>query len=150
MKGKGIVKGIAAACLTCLVLLSSGSAVLGDAPLSKANVVTAKITPFMLYTNSTTTGFSISTSGTAAGYASVVGYKGTTTKIVIYLYLEKYSGGTWIIDGSWSSVSFSYRASLNVSKSVAHGYTYRLRGFYYVYSGSNYERTDVVSASLYY
>lgn len=100
--------------------------------------------------NSTTTGFSISASGLAAGHASVIGYKGTTTKIVIYLYLEKYAGGTWVIDGSWSSVTYSYRASLNFSATVTHGYTYRLRGFYYAYSGSAYERTDVTSESQYY
>jgi len=147
MKGKRIVKGLAATCLAITVLLGSSTAVLGDAPLRNANVTVAKITPFMLYTNSTTTGFNISASGLAEGYASVIGYKGTTTKIVIYLYLEKYAGGTWVIDGSWSSVTYSYRASMNVSATVTHGYTCRLRGFYYVYSGSAYERTDVTSES---
>jgi len=150
MKGRRIVKGLAATCLALMVLLGSATAVLGDAPLKNANVTVAKITPFMLYTNSTTTGFSISASGSAEGYASVIGYKGTTTKIIIYLYLEKYAGGTWVIDGSWSSVTYSYRASLNVSDTVTHGYTYRLRGFYYVYSGSAYERTIATSESQYY
>lgn len=150
MKGKKTVKGLAATCLALMILLVSTTAVQGDAPLRNAAVTVAKITPFMLYTNSTTTGFSISASGSAEGYASVIGYKGTTTKIVIYLYLEKYAGGTWVIDGSWSSVTFSYRASLNFSDMVTHGYTYRLKGFYYVYSGSAYERTVATSESQYY
>jgi hypothetical protein len=150
MKGKKIVKGIAATCLTCMVLLGSTAAVSGDAPVSNANITVAKITPYMLYTNSTTTGFNISASGSVTGYASVVGYKGITTKIVIYLYLEKFTGGTWTIDNSWSSSTFSYRTTLNISDTVTHGYTYRLRGFYYVYSGTAYERTDVASASQYY
>lgn len=150
MKGRMIIKSLASACLAIVLLLGSTTVVLGDTPLKNANAAIAKITPFMLYTNSTTTGFNISASGSAEGYASVNGYKGTTTKIVIYLYLEKYAGGTWVIDSSWSSVTYSYRASLNFSDTVTHGYTYRLRGFYYVYSGPLYERTIATSESQYY
>jgi len=157
MMGKRVIKGITAALLAMMVLLGSSTAVLAaDSAEPQMPAVSAEglegigITPDMLYANKITQSFDISSAGYVSGYGSVLGYQGTTTRITMYLYLEKYSGGTWVYDGSWSSTTYSYTAYLPISDTVSHGYTYRLRGVYYVYSGTAYERTVVYSPSEYY
>ena len=89
------------------------------------------------YTNSTSEGLSISSSGTATMTSRVTGYSGTTTKIDIYFYLQKY-------DGTWKNVK-TYKDTINNYYAVKEhtyspldkGYDYRLRCTYYVYGPNN-------------
>lgn len=89
------------------------------------------------YTSSTIEGLSISSSGTATMTSRVTGYSGTTTKIDIYFYLQKY-------DGTWKNVK-TYKDTINNYYAVKEhtyspldkGYDYRLRCTYYVYGPNN-------------
>ena len=149
MKGIKLFKGMAATCLALMVMLSSSAAVAGAETAKIGSISVPEITPYMLYTNSTTTGFDLTSSGVATGYASINGYA-STTKIVIFIFLEKYSGGKWLTDGAWTSTTYSDHAFLYFTDTVSHGYTYRVRGSYYVYSGTAYEHTTVYSGTEYY
>lgn len=89
------------------------------------------------YTSSTSEGLYINSSGTATMTSSVTGYSGTTTKIDIYFYLQKY-------DGSWKNVK-TYKDTIkswygvkeHVYSGLDKGYDYRLRCTYYVYGPNN-------------
>jgi len=149
MKGIKLFKSLAATCLALTVLLGSSAAVAGAETSKIGSIGVPEITPYMLYTNSTSTGFDLSSSGVATGFASIHGYS-SVTKIVIFLFLEKYSGGKWLTDGAATSTTYSSYAYLDFTDTVSHGYTYRVRGSYYVYSGTAYEHTTVYSGTEYY
>lgn len=103
------------------------------------------------YTNSTSEGLQISSSGTATMTSTVTGYRGTTTKIDIYFYLQKY-------DGSWKNVK-TYKDTVNDYYAVKEhtyspldkGYNYRLRCTYYVYGPNNqYDHFMEYTSTKYY
>lgn len=103
------------------------------------------------YTSSTTEGLSISSSGVATMRSSVTGYLGTTTKIDIYFYLQKY-------DGTWKNVK-TYKDTVNSYYAVKEhtyspldkGYNYRLRCTYYVYGPNNqYDHFMEYTSTKYY
>lgn len=101
------------------------------------------------YTTTTSQGMSIK-NGTATMTADVGGIKGTTTQIVIYMYLQQQ-------DGTWKNI-FTSRDSYNdYSAAVEHtysscatGYSYQTRFVYYVYSGSSYETITAYSSTYIY
>lgn len=92
------------------------------------------------YTNSTSEDLVISSNGTATMTVSVIGYKGTTTKIKIVIDLQKYSGGTWKkVKTYMDTVNSWYAAKEHIYSGLDKGYTYRLKCTYTVYSGTNNE-----------
>lgn len=105
------------------------------------------------YTNSVTQNLSIS-NGSATMTSSVTGYNGTTTKIEIYFYLQKYSGGTWKNIKTYKDTVNSWYAvkehTYTSSTDITHGYKYRLRCTYYVYSGRSYEHFMEYTDEKYY
>ena len=86
--------------------------------------------------------------------SSVTGYNGTTTKIEIYFYLQKYSGGTWKNIKTYKDTVNSWYAvkehTYTSSTDITHGYKYRLRCTYYVYSGRSYEHFMEYTDEKYY
>lgn len=68
--------------------------------------------------------------GTAYCSASVTGYSSNTSKVSIYLYLQKYKNGEWTTETSWSDSADSYTLTMNESASVSRG-RYRLKASYY-------------------
>ena len=105
------------------------------------------------YTNSTSEGLHIN-NGSATMTSSVTGYNGTTTKIEIYFYLQKYSGGTWKNIKTYKDTVHSWYAvkehTYTSSTDITHGYKYRLRCTYYVYSGRSYEHFMEYTDEKYY
>lgn len=92
------------------------------------------------YTNYTDQGLSINSSGKATMFASVKGYSGTTTKIIMYMYLQQYKNGGWTnLTSTQDTIYSSSGSKQHYYSTCAKGYTYRLRCSYYVYSGNNYE-----------
>lgn len=68
--------------------------------------------------------------GVAKCSASVTGYSSNTNSVSIYMYLQKYSNGTWSNIASWSESADDYTLSIYKTKSVSSG-RYRLKASYY-------------------
>jgi len=90
------------------------------------------------YINMTTTVLSVS-SGQATCVGSVSGYKGTTTKVVITLHLERKlaSSSTWTTFASDPAKTFNdWTGTYQMKKTVTSGYQYRVRAVYTAFAGS--------------
>jgi hypothetical protein len=124
-----------AMCLLLLILLFSFSLV----PEAFAVNLSGVITPYYSYTNTTKTDLYISSSGLATATGNVVGYQDKTTKVNMYLYLQRYDGSNWVNIENWSKSDENYRLTLTGTSYVSKGYTYRVKAYYYVYSGTDYE-----------
>lgn len=123
-----------AMCLLLTLLFS-----LSLVPEAFAANINGVITPFYDYTNTTKTDLYISPNGLATATGSVTGYQGKTTKINMYLYLQRYDGINWVDTDNWSKSDENYRLTLTSTSYVSKGYTYRIKAYYYVYSGTDYE-----------
>jgi len=91
-------------------------------------------------------GFSVS-GGTASSVITVQGYSKVTT-IVVYTYIQKKVNGVWTnvyqgIDKVNSNYIYAIRST---TSGIAKGYTYRLRGRIYAYTGTTYELVTVYSS----
>ncbi len=102
------------------------------------------VMPCFEYTNTTATSLSISTNGTATCLATLNGYSGTTTKIVIKMTLQKKTLLWWSTEESWSTTINSWYGGLSKTASVGSG-TYRVKVEFTVYSGSNSEEITTYS-----
>ena len=80
--------------------------------------------------------------------ASVICSSTSVDRIVIYMYLQTYSGGTWTTVGSWSQTFYSTSATLYKVAYAPPGYTYRVKGSYYVYSGAQSEHVVDYSSTV--
>ncbi len=93
------------------------------------------------YTDSVYAGLSLNTSGYATVSCSVSGYQGTTTKIIVYTYLQELVDGEWVNVNSVSHTTNNWHAENEdyLSPAVPWGHDYRTRNSIYVYSGNSYE-----------
>lgn len=132
--------------LICLVLLAVPSISLHASALEQqTKEEPIAITPQYLYTSSTSTNIGISNS-VATCLGSVIGYNGVTTKVHIYLYLQKLVNGSWTTCAQNNQVFNTYRGTFSMTPYVDRGGNqYRVKASYYVYSGSKYE--NIVSYS---
>lgn len=102
------------------------------------------------YTATTSQGIGVKDK-TATANISVTGYKGTATRIVAYMYIQQLSGGNWVTLDSHRYEFDSWHGDKEITYSPCpHGYTYRLKASYYVYSGSQYEYISATSANFVY
>ena len=138
--------------ISMLLVLAMGSPMAAASQSLSDSLVDASISPspMLVYIHNTTTTISISPSGLAVASGSVSGYQGETDEVWIYLYLEQNVNGTWVTYASWSGFFQSYKGMLSGSKYVPHGYAYRVRGSYYVWSGNNYEQITVYTNPRFY
>ena len=91
------------------------------------------------YTSSCSSDISVSGS-TITAKSSVIGYNGTTTKVVIKQTLQKKtSSGTWTSAGTASSTTNSYRATLSKKYTGLSSGNYRLKSVFTVYAGNKSE-----------
>lgn len=87
----------------------------------------------------------------ATACVSVTGYKGTATKIVIYMYIQQLNNGSWKTLDSHRYEFDNWHALKEITYSPCpHGYTYRLKANYYVYSGTDYEYISATTANYVY
>ena len=124
-----------AICFLLLILLFSFSLV----PEAFAVNLNGVIIPYYDYTNTTKTDLYISSSGLATATGNLIGYQDRTTNVNMYLYLQRYDGRNWVDIVSWSKSVEDYKLTLTGTSYVSKGYTYRVKAYYYVYSGSDYE-----------
>lgn len=82
--------------------------------------------------------------GKAQCVASVIGYTGTTTKVVIKMTLQKKTLLWWSKVQEWSSTTNSYTAAMSKTVSVESG-NHRVKLEATVYSGSNSEEITIYS-----
>lgn len=106
--------------------------------------IEADVVPCFEYTDSTTTTLSISTSGKAICSATIYGYSGTTTKIVVNMTLQKKTLFWWSTEESWSTTVNNWHGTFTENASVSSG-TYRVKVEFTVYSGSNSEEVTTYS-----
>lgn len=91
------------------------------------------------YTRSCSSDISVSNK-TITAKSSVIGYNGTTTKVVIKQTLQKKtSSGIWTSAGSANSTTNSYRATLSKKYTGLSSGKYRLKSVFTVYAGNNSE-----------
>ncbi len=89
----------------------------------------------------------------AYGFTTVQGYlegvRGQTTRVTIYLYLQKYIGGTWTNIASWNQTFYDDSGSMTENSLVSSGYYYRVKGSYYAYIGTSYDHVYDYSSVIY-
>ena len=113
---------------------------------------TAEVTsaqPRLSYTNYVSTSLSITTAGSARSIAEVAGYDGITTKIKITMKLQQYIALQWTTIAEWTGTFNDSWGALSKTKTVYTG-RYRVKVNATVYSGSAYEKTEVISQEKYY
>ena len=87
----------------------------------------------------------------ATACADVTGYKDKVTKIVMYIYIQQLNNGSWKTLDSHRYEFVSWHAAKEIYYSPCpHGYTYRLKTSYYVYSGTDYEYISGYSPNFVY
>lgn len=102
------------------------------------------------YTESTAQSLSVENKE-ATAYARVSGYDDKATKVVIYMYIQQLKDGSWKTIDSHRYEKDSWHLSKEITYSPCpHGYTYRLKTSYYVYSGTEYEYISAKSANFVY
>lgn len=102
------------------------------------------------YTSSTTQALSVE-SREATALADVTGYKDKVTKIVIYMYIQQLNNGSWkTLDSHRYEFDKWYATKEIYYSPCPHGYTYRLKTSYYVYSGTDYEYISGYSPNFVY
>lgn len=107
------------------------------------------ISPRYIYISDASAYLSIS-AGKAQASGTLVGIRGTTTKIVVSMYLQKKtSSGGWITEKYWSETFNSHSAYISKSQSVAKG-TYRVKAVFTAYKGSSSELTTKYSTEKVY
>lgn len=82
--------------------------------------------------------------GKAVCAGSVMGYNGTTTKIVLTMTLQKKTLLWWSKVQEWTVTVNNYTAAISKTVSVDSG-THRVKVEAKVYAGSNYENVDCTS-----
>jgi len=104
--------------------------------------------PNYLYTKEANVKLSIS-NGTATATSTIKGYPGQTTKIGIYMYLEKYNENrhNWDTIRSWNKTVNGASGELEKSTSVSSG-IYRVRTSFWVYAGSKSENITRYSSNV--
>ena len=87
----------------------------------------------------------------ATAAANVTGYRDKVTKIVIYMYIQQLKDGKWHTLDSHRYSFDNWHASKEITYSPCpHGYTYRLKCSYYVYSNGYYDNIDATTANFVY
>jgi len=131
--------------LTVLLLLILLSLALSGPPLA-AGVLPQSlaepvggITPMFVYIDNVNTSLSISYPDLATCTASIRCNSSSIDKIVIYMYFQTYSNGTWSNVGNWSQTYYSSSATMVRMPYAPQGYTYRVKASYYVYTGGQIE-----------
>ena len=115
-----------------------------------ANYPEEGFVPLSEYYYSAKATLAISPNGTATVTGKISGLTGVTTKTTVHLYLQKKESGNWIDVDDWVLSNDTSDTTLQRTKSVAKGYTYRAKASCYAYCGKDYERTIKYSDEIKY
>lgn len=155
-----MMKKIAAVILTVLMMMSMSLTVFAsietdhddynDYSWEKEDIEGTPSTERWSYIAGTSQGMSITDDATAIMTGSLTGYQGTTTKVIIYMYLQRRQDGIWK-NLTWTKDEFNrfYGTAERLKYDCSRG-TYRLKVSYYAYAGSKYENHVAYSATYIY
>lgn len=133
-------------CMMVIISLFSVSVVPGFA--AAIDPGESETMPCYDYAESVAVSLDVSKGGTATATAEIAGYPGTTTKVSVYMYLERKEDGKWVTVESWSERTSSHSVTLEESVDVDSGYTYRVRTSCYAYSGTASEHITKYSQEV--
>ena len=92
----------------------------------------------------------LSISGTTATVnAWVIGDDFDATKAKVVAELQEKDGSSWTTIATWTDTQNAYRASVNKTKSITRGKTYRVKATVTVWEGSASETQTIYSCLLY-
>ena len=125
------------ALVMCVVMLC------GTGLIANAETTENQVQPRYSYTNVISATLTNS-SGKAMCVGHVLGYNGTTTKIVLTMTLQKKTLLWWSKVQEWTVTANSYTTGISKTATVDSG-THRVKVEAKVYAGSNYENVDCTS-----
>jgi hypothetical protein len=147
------IKRFSTVVLLCMLVVLCGSSpimAIDQVPNSELSSSGINPSPMFMYINQIYTSMYIQTYGDTTAIGSIDGIQGLTDEVWIFLYLERYINGSWQTYACWSKTFYSYRGYLEGTRVVPRGYSYRVRGSYYAWVGSNYEQVTGYSSVQYY
>lgn len=101
------------------------------------------------YIANTSQGMSIDDNGMAIMLGSLTGYKGTTNKVIIYMYLQKYYDDYWH-NLTWTKDEFNnYYGTTERYKTGCTSGKYRLKVSYYAYGPNNKYENHIAYSAIY-
>ena len=115
---------------------------------AEVNEEETSVQPRLNYTGYATSSLSITTAGTARCIADVEGYSNIATKVKITMKLQQYIALQWTTIAEWSGTFNDFYGTLSKTKTVYTG-RYRVKSNFTVYSGSSYEKIEVISPEKY-
>lgn len=143
-------------CFLCVILMTSMSIVSlaaenddpNDYSWETDNIEGTPSLEKWSYIANTSQGMSID-NGTAVLMGSLIGYKGTTQKIIIYLYLQKYYDDYWH-NLTWTKDEFNtYYGTAERLKTGCTSGKYRLKVSYYAYGPNNKYENHIAYSAIY-
>ncbi|HPT78921.1 MAG TPA: hypothetical protein PK830_07455 [Candidatus Atribacteria bacterium] len=139
--------------IVCLItMFPMGTVYAAEMPARPVTAFEPDITIQMAYTSFIRTELSITTSGTAYCAAAFEGYPGITTKVKIVMTLQKkgFLGLWWTDVITWTDIFNQPYGYVQHNYYGLPGGTYRVKGVYTAYSGSNSETHTAYSRELSY
>lgn len=139
-------KAAAAVCLGAVVLTSVPAvAAMATAVEPVTQQAESGIAPYMLYIVDANCTLSISGT-TATVNAWVIGDDFDATKAKVVAELQEKDGSSWITIATWTDTQNVYRASVNKTRSITSGKTYRVKATVTVWEGSASETQTIYSS----
>jgi len=156
---KGRIKSLIILCMICFFAISVQTVAFAsdedffpevevpveyaDEPVLTSGII---IKPFLSYIFSMDVGLKIS--GNKATCSGVLTGGSNTTKMAIFMYLQKYdySAGAWKTYASWSEVASGRSVTLSESTTITSG-TYRAKMSCWGYNGTLSENTIIYSSA---
>ena len=138
-------KAAAAVCLGAVVLTSVPAVAMAATAEPITQQTESGIAPYMLYIVDARCTLSISGT-TATVNAWVIGDDFDATKAKVVAELQEKDGNSWTTIATWTDTQNAYRASVNKTKSITRGKTYRVKATVTVWEGSASETQTIYSS----
>ncbi len=135
-------KAAAAVCLGAVVLTSVPAVAMAATAEPITQQTESGIAPYMLYIVDARCTLSISGT-TATVNAWVIGDDFDATKAKVVAELQEKDGNSWTTIATWTDTQNAYRASVNKTKSITRGKTYRVKATVTVWEGSASETQTI-------
>ena len=138
-------KAAAAVCLGAVVLTSVPAVAMAATAEPITQQTESGIAPYMLYIVDARCTLSISGT-TATVNAWVIGDDFDATKAKVVAELQEKDGNSWTTIATWTDTQNAYRASVNKTKSITRGKTYRVKATVTVWEGSASETQTIYNS----
>ena len=138
-------KAAAAVCLGAVVLTSVPAVAMAATAEPITQQTESGIATYMLYIVDARCTLSISGT-TATVNAWVIGDDFDATKAKVVAELQEKDGNSWTTIATWTDTQNAYRASVNKTKSITRGKTYRVKATVTVWEGSASETQTIYNS----